>query len=464
MKLLPLSILCTASLLILSGCNATSPKPAEKATIDSSLPVITLTKKGIIADMKSIAFEWKSIKDPRVLGIYIYKRTPKDEDQSKLEYYDTISSRFKTHYVDTDVQPDTRYSYAFKTFSKDAEGELSPVYNVNTLPVLQSVSWIHSIAGLPRSAKIIWRPHISERVKAYIIERKAFEDDAWKKIAEVNGRLNAEYIDEGLEDNHVYLYRVRVVTFDGLVSTPSQIVKVVTKSLPKSVQNIKASKNLPKKIEISWNTNKPKDFAAFNLYRGEDIDSSFELIAKLQSNKFVDKINEDGKVYFYAVSVVDKDGLESEYEKNKVMGMTLKKPKAPVILESHFDGSKVFIDWDEGDHRIRQYVVVRKHKQGWFKENIKEFKGIKKTEFVDSNILPDSKYTYVVYGADKYGIVSKPSSEVIITTPESKKIIEAPKSKTTTSKVVTKKAKSTTTTQKSSEVVQPAADLDLNEI
>ena len=464
MKLLHLSILCTASLLILSGCNGSAPKPADKAAIDTTLPVITLTKKGIIADMKSIAFEWKSIRDPRVLGMYIYKRTPKDKDQSKLEYYDTISSRFKTHYVDTNVEPDTRYSYAFKTFSKEAEGELSPVYNVNTLPVLQSVSWIHSIAGLPRSAKIIWRPHVSERVKGYIIERKTFEDKAWKKIDEITGRLNAEYIDEDLEDNHVYMYRIRVVTFDGLVSTPSQIVKAVTKALPKSVTNIKATKNLPKKIQISWSANKPKDFASFYLYRGKDIDSSFELIAKLQSSKFVDKIDEDGKVYFYQVSIVDKDGLESEHEKNTVMGMTLEKPKAPVILESHFDGSKVFIDWNDGDHRIRQYVVVRKHKKGWFEETVKEFKGIKETQFVDTDIMPGSKYTYVVYGADKYGIVSKPSSEVIIVTPESDKIVEAPKSTNKTKSVVTKKTKTTTTQETTKEVVQPAVDLDLNEI
>ncbi|WP_457746099.1 fibronectin type III domain-containing protein [Sulfurimonas sp.] len=460
MKLLNLSILCTVSLLVLSGCNASAPKPADKAAVDATLPVITLTKKGIIADMKSIAFEWKSIKDPRVIGMYIYKRTPKDKDQSKLEYYDTISSRFKTHYVDTHVEPSTRYSYAFKTFSKDAEGELSPIYNVNTLPVLQSVSWIHSIAGLPRSAKIIWRPHVSERVKAYIIERKTFEDSKWKRIDEIEGRLNAEYIDADLEDNHVYLYRIRVVTFDGLISTPSQVVKVVTKSLPKSVKNIKVSKNLPKKIEISWSVNKPKDFAHFNLYRGKDIDSSFELIAQLQKSKFIDKINEDGKVYFYRVSVVDKDALESENEKKSVMGMTLKKPKAPVILESKFNGSSVFIDWNDGDHRIKEYVVVRKHKQGWFEEKIKEFKNIKHTRFIDKGLMPDSTYTYIVYGADKYGIVSNPSSEVVIITPESNKIVQAPKNQSKTTDVIQK----TTTKQQSKELVQPATDLDLNEI
>ena len=457
MKLSILTTLFAASLLLFSGCAELTPTPKEKVVVDSTLPTVSLTKNGIITDMKTVAFEWKSITDPRVEGIYVYKKSPANKDSKELEYYDTIDTRYSTHYVDRVVEPDTKYSYAFRVFAKESQGVNSKVFVVNTLPVLQSVSWIHSIGGLPRIAKIIWRPHVSERVESYIIERKTFEDKEWHQIAELSGRLNAEYIDTGLEDNHVYMYRIRVKTYDGIISTPSQIVKSVTKPLPISVTKIKATKNLPKEIRVTWSASTQKDFARYYLYRANDIDGSYELIAKLYNPKFRDKIDEDGKAYFYRVSVVDKDGLESEHEKNTVMGTTLAKPNAPAIVEAKLVGSKIELRWDKSDPRTTSYIVMKKSKKGWFDEVQKEYKGIKKSSFVDSSIEPDTLYTYTIYSVDENSIVSEPSIEVQIKTPESKEIIVAPKAKAA-EKEVAKPVKSSSTET----TVAPDKDLDLN--
>jgi len=423
MKLSILTTLLAASLLLLSGCAELTPKPTEKVKVDKTLPVVTLTKNGVITDMKTVAFEWKSITDPRVSGIYVYKKSPESKE---LEYYDTINTRYSTHYVDRDVDPNKKYSYAFRVFTKDAQGVNSKVFVVSTLPVLQSVSWIHSIGGLPRIAKIIWRPHVSERVASYIIERKTFEDSEYKKLTELDGRLNAEYIDEDLKDNRVYFYRIKVKTYDDIVSTPSTVVKAVTKQLPKSIKQITASKNLPKAIKITWAASQQKDFERYYLYRSDDIDGSYELIAKLYNNHFTDKIDEDGKSYFYRVSVVDKDGLESQHDAVTAMGMTLEKPMAPAIVEAKLAGNTVELKWEKSDPRAISYIIVRKAKKGWFDEVSKEYQGIKQTHFIDKDIEPDTLYKYLVYSVDKNAIVSKPSIEVEIKTPESKELIPAP--------------------------------------
>ena len=461
MKLLSLSTLFAVSLLILSGCQGISPIPKKKVVIDSTLPIVTLTKDGIMRDMKTIAFEWNSIKDPRVEKIYVYKRIAGKQASNKLDYYDTIDNRFKTHYLDAGDEPDTKYSYAFRVVSKDTQGKLSQTYDVSTLPVLQSVTWIHSIAGLPRSTKIIWRPHSDRRVQSYIIERKTFEDDKFKKIAKLKGRLNAEYIDENLADDAVYLYRIRVETYDDIVSTPSEIVKSVTKALPASVEYISASKDLPKMIKIDWSASKIKDFNKYYLYRATDIDSTFKLIAKLYNNTYTDKIDEDGKVYFYRVGVVDKDGLESEHDKNTIMGMTLPKPDAPVITGVKLIDSGVELSWKKTDPRIKSFNILRKHRTGWFKETTKEFKNIYENHFIDKNINPDSTYTYTIYGVDGNSIVSKPSTEVKIKTAQSHKIVDGQKSEPLKEVVVQSQDNTTKTTK---ETVTPAKDLDLNEI
>jgi len=458
MKLSILTTLFTVSLLLLSGCGGITPTPKEKVTVDKTLPVVTLTKNGIITDMKTVAFEWKSITDPKVSGIYVYKKSPND---TEMKYYDTISTRYSTHYVDRDVEPGQKYSYSFRVFSKEAQGVNSKIFVVNTLPVLQSVSWIHSIGGLPRIAKIIWRPHTSERVDSYLIERKTFEDEKFKEIAELSGRLNAEYIDEGLEDNRVYLYRIKVKTYDDIISTPSAVVKSITKPLPKSITEISATKNLPKEIKITWVATNQKDFERYYLYRSDDIDGSYELIAKLYNNNFLDKVNEDGKRYFYRVAVVDKDGLESPHDAITAMGMTLEKPTAPAILEAKLVGNKIELKWEKSDPRTISYIVVRKAKKGWFDVVSKEFKGIKHPYFVDNDIAADTLYTYTVYSVDVNNIVSKPSIEVEIKTPESKKIIEAPKAKETTQEKLAQPVTTKTTSTDTTKVV-PVEELDLN--
>ncbi len=458
MKLSILTTLCVASLLLLSGCAEIAPKPKEKVVADSTLPTISLTKNGIITDMKTVAFEWKSITDPRVEGIYVYKKSPQDKAVNKFKYYDTVDTRYSTHYVDRAVKPNTKYSYTFRAFAKKSQGVNSKIFTVNTLPVLQSVSWIHSITKLPRIAKIIWRPHASKRVSAYIIERKTFEDKEWHQIDELKGRLNAEYIDTELEDNHVYMYRIRVKTYDGIISTPSQIVKSITKPLPESVTKIEASTNLPKAIKITWSPSMQRDFKRYYLYRAESINGLYKLIAKLYNNHFIDKINKDGKTYFYKVSALDKDGLESEYDKNKVMGMTLAKPNAPTIIESKPQGNKIELKWKKNDPRTVSYIVVEKSKKGWFNEVSKVYKGVTKSLFINTNVEADTLYTYIVYSVDKNGIVSKPSIEVQIKTPESQKIISSPKTK-----IRQKESVKTMSTKSSSKTtVAPTEELDLN--
>ena len=75
MKLWTLSTLWTVSLLILSGCGA-QPAPSKDDVVDSTLPIVELTKNGIFSETNAIAFEWKSIEDSRVKGIYVYKFDP----------------------------------------------------------------------------------------------------------------------------------------------------------------------------------------------------------------------------------------------------------------------------------------------------------------------------------------------------------------------------------------------------
>ncbi len=435
MRLWILATFYAVLLLTLSGCVA-KPTPKKEVTIDNTLQVVKLTSNGTALDSNVVAFEWDAITDTRVKGIYIYKMSMED-NLSEAEFYHTIQTRFITHFVDSNIIPDTKYSYYFKTFSDEAESRKSKVKIINSLPVLQSVSWIHSIQGMPRSAKIIWRPHTNKKVKAYIIERRILKEDNWEEIAIVNNRFSAEFIDIELKDKYVYKYRVRVLTYDNITSSPSQIVKVVTKALPKEINNIKATVSLPKEIKIKWDKSLTKDFKSYNLYRSQYNDGGYEVIAKLQNNSFSDICEEDGKEYFYKVSVVDKDDLESKYDRNSVRGMTLRKPEAPAVVEAKLVNNKVKIFWSKTDSRTVSYIVSKRYKKGWFEELSEDFEGIKGKKFIDSDIQPSIIYYYKVFAIDSNGIKSEPSIEVEFKSPAAE-VKETTKAKENTEAKVSK--------------------------
>ena len=425
MKLWNLATFLTVSILTFSGCVSTTPKPKDTAVVDSTLPVVTLTQNGVFTDMQAVGFEWNSISDARVKGVYVYKQTLGNET-TEYKYYDTVKNRFVTHYVDDNVKPQTQYSYHFKTFSEDSESHPSKDVIVNTLPILDSVSWIHTIADMPRSAKIIWRPHTNQIVKSYIIERKTLAEDKWSKLQTINGRLNAEYIDTELKDNYVYKYRIRVVTYTDIISNPSAEVKVITKALPTQIQNIIATKDLAKKIKLTWDATKTVDFMHYNIYRSDSIEGSYDLITSIKNSEFIDELEEDGKDYFYRVSVVDKDELESKNDVKSTHGKTLARPSTPSLVEVKIVDNNLEISWNSNDSRIQSYSVVKKTSKNWLSKATEEFTDIKSKTFVDTAISPSTTYYYTVYSVDKFSIKSEPSIEVKFTTSErqGKKIID----------------------------------------
>ena len=425
MKLWTLATLSAALLITLSGCGA-KPVPKKQPLIDDTLPTVVLTKNGTIADINSIALEWEAINDQRVKGIYIYRVALDSKSDGKNEYYDTVSSRFATHYLDRKIEPNSRYSYYFKTYSADAESRKSEATTIASLPPMESVSWIHSIQNMPRSAKIIWRPHVNEKVKAYIIQRKTLQQSEWIDIVTIQGRLNAEYIDKNLKDKHIYKYRVRALTFDNIISNPSQEVSVITKKLPTELTQVRASTDLPRRIKIDWEQSDIGDFSTYRVYKSSNINGSYNTLADTKSNTYTDVIEEDGKEYFYRVSVFDKDGLESINNNHTVLGKTLMKPSVPSMVEAKLRDGRVHISWYNTDSRVKSYVIQKRYQKSLFESKVDTFENIRALEFVDSEIEIKKVYFYKIFAVDANGIKSEPSIEAQVKVDESVMVNSTP--------------------------------------
>lgn len=399
-------------MIILTGCGL-QPNLAQKVKIDQRLP--TIQKVRAISDIRSVALEWTPFYVQTVDGYYIYRSTNRREYQRIAE----VTNKFSTHFLDKKLKPATKYYYYITTFNKQGfQSRPSPIIEVQTKPVPPAVPFIAAVDHLPRQIKVLWRPHPNQRVNKYLLYRSMPENEKWRHIATVKGRLQAEYIDKGLKDDHIYYYKIVAQTFDGINAKESKVVKASTKPLPIIVRGLQATKNLPKKIIVQWLPNPEKDIVVYKVYKSIFEIGPYISVAKTKGTKYIDLIDEDGIKRYYKVTAVDKDGLESFKQDVPVVGQTLPKPLPPVINQKLFDGKTIQFTWESPDKRAIKYEIVKVVKRGFLSSDEIKFTNVTKTYFTDSALLPGVTYIYTIYAIDKYGLKSKPSQEIKIEVPE----------------------------------------------
>lgn len=381
----------------MSGCALSSLPTSKKNTLNTELA--TISNFNTISEMTQIAFEWERSEDPNVAGYYIYRA----KDGGELQKIATINDRFSTHYVDTGLEPSTSYQYAMSTYDKDgAHSQMGTIYTLQTLGALPAVEFVQVVTNLPLRAKIIWSPHEDLRVSSYVIERSKAGTNNWSKIAEVKGRLSAEYIDSGLKPEDSFDYRVRAKSADGVLGEPSVAQNSTTKALPLPVTNLSASLDQPKKITLSWQAPAQDDIDHYVIYSARSKYLPATKLGTTKETSYEDYISANGSSRFYKITAVDTSGLEGEKPSSSVEGQTLPAPEQPYIIMSSYVNGGIDIAWNPVP-RAQKYIIYKSSKIG------NEAIEVTSTRYFDSNVQNTQTYKYEVSAVDEYGLESDKS-------------------------------------------------------
>ncbi|ECL9413321.1 fibronectin type III domain-containing protein [Campylobacter jejuni] len=406
MKRFRLSFYLSFLILLLSACSVSqmnSLASSKEPAVNESLPKVESLKS--LSDMSNIAFEWEPLYNENIKGFYLYRSSDENPD---FKLVGTIKDKFQTHYVDTKLEPGTKYRYMMKSFNEQGQiSEDGKVIEVSTAPRLEAVPFVQAVTNLPNRIKLIWRPHPDFRVDSYIIERTKGDDKEFKKIAEVKNRLNAEYIDSDLKPNENSSYRIIAVSFNGIKSGSSQVVNSTSKALPPQVEHLSASTDGSSKIILTWDAPTYEDFSYYKVYSTSSSFLPFSVLAKTDKNSYEDIVEGAGKSKYYKVTMVDKDGLESPMPKDGVEGKTLGNPLAPSIILAQSTSEGINLEWSDNDTRAVEYEVRR-----YGGEQNAVFKGIKEKRLKDVKALPGVEYSYEVIAIDSAGLRSEPSNKV----------------------------------------------------
>lgn len=213
-------ILWALSLITFNGCGAV--KGLMTYGTDTSLHTV----KGVHAlpRMNSVGFEWQKIEDKHIHGINIYRADVAQGSQG-FKRIGSIGNPYATHFVDTHVQAESRYRYAFSTFAFGKESRRSEPLEVTTLAAFSAVSFVKAYKVAPSVVKLLWKPHSSSSINTYIIERSV-DGSEWKFVSQVQGQLMVEYIDTFVRSGHTYSYRIIAQSYDKIRAYPSPTTKI----------------------------------------------------------------------------------------------------------------------------------------------------------------------------------------------------------------------------------------------
>jgi len=393
----------------MSGCSG-GPKVYAEPKIDKNLP--TPQKIRYLSGVTSIAFEWDKIDNPRVEGFAVYRT----DDAGKMMRIGEAPSRFATHYLDMDLQPGQEYSYRIATYSKEGfESVACDPVPIRTKPTPEPLSFVTKADNLPRMSKLIFRPHPDPTVTGYVIERRTPVVREWEEIATLEGRLNAEYIDIGLEDQKPYEYRIIAVRYDGLRTRPSKVVSITTKTLPETIANIGASNSLPGEIKVTWSQIPGESQLTYTVYAATHMNGAYNPVGTVKnSGEFIYNVVNDGEVAYFKVTATDKDGLESMMQDIPAQGSSKQKPQTPTILKANIVKGVPVIEWSDNDQNVVAFKVIRTKKAGLFSKDGVEFTDIKEKRFKDTSegFQPNVEFVYQIIAIDKDGVASVPSDEV----------------------------------------------------
>ncbi|WP_233706540.1 fibronectin type III domain-containing protein [Helicobacter marmotae] len=393
--------------IFLSACFF-SPKPQE----DPSLP--RLDSLNVLADVSSVGFEWKLIQDENIKGFVVYRA--QSGSGAGLQKIATIKNRFATHFYDINLQPQTKYIYAFATLGEN--NTISPkseLIHIQT-SFIDPVESVFAINNQPRSIKLIYSPHPNPSIDSYLIQRlnKAGE---FKTIKTIPHRLSVEYFDEKLKDGETYTYRIIAQSHEGIKSKPSQIVSVSTIPQPAPIEDIQATTDLPKAIKITWQEAPDTQGVSKKYYRisySED-GKNYKNLATTNQTHYIHKLEDkkNGISYYYQVVLLGDNGLQGHLSSHPAKGSSLPPPSTP----NHFNGSmqegKAVLSWQTpSDDRILSYVVYRKEGGLWTQSA--RFVDIYDTQFIDKEMQEGKSYTYSVVSVDKNGIESAPTPEITL--------------------------------------------------
>ena len=252
---------------------------------------------------------------------------------------------------------------------------------------------------------------IDRDISKYAVLRSEFPDTGFKMIKAVRSN---KYTDTKLLDNKTYYYKLKAIDKYKLESDFSEVMNATTKDVPSSPKKVNAEGDLPRHILLIWDKNPEKDIAKYVIYRSLTHDGEFKKLCASKVNEFDNTKLPDYSEFFYFVTSIDKDHLESKPSET-VVARTKPIPVTPANIKAISNQpGKITLLWNRNpEEDIKYYnILCSKKIKGRFKK-IGDSEG---NAFIYENLKDNITFFFKITAVDKDNLISSNSDIVSATT------------------------------------------------
>ncbi|MBU4371440.1 MAG: hypothetical protein KKD68_06050 [Proteobacteria bacterium] len=278
-----------------------------------------------------------------------------------------------------------------------------------------------------RSVHLLWEAPPGAAVAGYEVFRATSKAGPFEMLAQV---ARTEYVDETVEKDTLYYYKVRAYNDKGIQSEFSQVVGAKTAVTPNPPVILKTEGHV-KSISLLWSPGPGSGdrlrLKGYRLYRAKSEQGPYREITNLRTTNLgdatavidrllkvshLDKGLADGEEYYYRVTAFNEKDLESEFSRS-VKGSTL--PTVGAVAAEGDLIREIRLSWKPIDSSfIRGYYVYRSAAD---KENFVRIKRVdapsaldRKIEYLDREGLADmTRYRYRITAVEETETETSPS-------------------------------------------------------
>lgn len=360
----------------------------------------TITDFEVVSDLpQRVELNWKNVpEDKDIVNYLLFRRTFSEE---KLHEIAKLSSSSRS-YKDEKLSNNTTYYFKIKARDKAGlESDFSREVFARTKNIPDTPAQMTAKSNLPRKIRLSWAPDPLRKDLSYTLYRSETPGGAFKKITQVTQNF---FVDSNLSDFKQYYYYVSANDEDNLVSASSEIVEARTKPLPATPQGIKTLNDQPRKATVLWDKNLEAEIDHYSVYLSNKFIGPFKKVANVKSPFFIDDKQrlKDATTYYYRVTAVDKDGLESL--PSSVFSSTTKTlPSIPTGIIIKYQNKALMVSWQPVTGTdIFGYLVFK---------NGKKLDFVKTSFFLDTHVTPGMSYRYEICSMDKDQLISARSDK-----------------------------------------------------
>lgn len=225
-----------------------------------------------------------------------------------------ITLKGQSQYLDTAVSEGSSYTYQVTVVSNAGlEGTSVPVSV--TVPNLRppAAVTLQAADGVSTSKAVIrWGRSNELDFGAYRLYRSTSGavDETATLVATLTGADVTTYLDDALDENTIYHYRVFVADRGGLTAGSNEILTRTQNVAPPPVQLAPATSVTATGVTLSWGASDAADFAGYRLYRAEtpNVTTAATLVKEVDersATSFRDTTVRAGTTFYYRLYVID---------------------------------------------------------------------------------------------------------------------------------------------------------------